>query len=83
MISLDEFIKLHKIKNETFSDIFIALVNEDVDSKSLIQDKNNLTLKDTLLLEAIRFISKQKFGLELNDPEVSPRKVFQASYPRK
>ena len=85
MITLEEFIKLHKLKNETFSDIFVALVNDEFDTSALQQsiDDKNFTLKDTLLLEAIRFISKEKFGLELKKPvEGTSRKIIQANYQR-
>ena len=91
-MSLDDFVKQHKLKNESFSDVFIALVNDEFDMSAL-QEANvngnvNYTLKDTLLLEAIRFISKQKFGLELRKPPyatndaVSSRKIVQANYQR-
>ena len=93
MISLEEFIKLHQLKNETFADIFVALVNDEFDTSDLQEaiDARNFTLKDTLLLETIRFISKQKFGMELKKPlsgvGVEPmgntRKIVQANYKRK
>jgi hypothetical protein len=90
MISLDDFIKQHKLKNESFSDVFIALVNDEFDMSALqeasVNNGNaNYTLKDTLLLEAIRFISRQKFGLELKKPPHATneaRKIVQANYQR-
>ena len=92
MISLDDFIKQHKLKNESFSDVFIALVNDEFDMSALqeasVNGNANYTLKDTLLLEAIRFISKQKFGLELKKPPHATneggasRKIVQANYQR-
>ena len=76
MISLAEFVKLSKGKNESFDNIYIALLNDDPKAKLGLAAKldntgNNDTSiinNDSILLEAIRMISKQKFGLELKSP---------------
>jgi hypothetical protein len=42
MMSLDDFIKQHKLKNESFSDVFIALVNDEFDMSALQEASVNV-----------------------------------------